>query len=293
MSVQLPVTHINGVPYLLVPGGTTNVGAVAGNKGVTHNHGRDVTVPPFQMMQNAVSVQEFTAYIARMHDRALTYGRIIYGREGHIASILWGNSAHAVENKAVKLNSGQTIDSVFPVSRLVPSIDEYKARFIEGGEVFLNPNLPARRVKYLEAAAYAFMHGGHLPTALQWDYALRAGRSQYERLNAAADDATAWGFNVESFDSLDAVVKKLDHTVTEKFTPMDYSTFLSEWCHELHGSPPSPLFDPDFSLNEGEALRIMRRVMYNTYQDRQLFSTLSGASIDIAFLCTFRVAREV
>ncbi len=148
---------------------------------------REVTLQPFALQKTPVTVDQFIAHIEESEKRGQDYGRVLYGPGGQIQHILWGDSP----SDEVKCDVGQKVSRV---CKLVPTLDEFKRRFARlenGAAVFLHPDHPVVNVAWGEAAVFAFLIGGRLPTEAEWECAARAGRAGNEVYGTDTGELTA------------------------------------------------------------------------------------------------------
>jgi signal transduction histidine kinase len=118
---------------------------------------------PFTLQKSLVTMRQFQSYLEVNHENR--WGRLIYHANGHVATILWGESKEAVES--VKLDAGLDVS---PIRKLIPTMQEFKGRFANyenGGAEFLKTDGPAVMIDSYEAAAFAFHVEGRLPTQME------------------------------------------------------------------------------------------------------------------------------
>lgn len=138
-----------------------------------------MALTPGEMGITPVTVEEFSAYIEKNQRLANNWGRLLYDSNGHVQSIMWENSETVEQQLRGEFNEDTPPISISSLRKLIPTMQEYKGRFAllrDGGAQFLKPDHPAVMVDWYEAAAYAFLLGGRLPTEAEWECAARAGR---------------------------------------------------------------------------------------------------------------------
>lgn len=148
-------------------------------------------ISPFAMKAHEVTVGEFLEYINSSDRQSRPYGFFVYDSLGFVERLL------LFEEKEEARETTQNFPNRTAVKKLIPSEAEFRSRFMpmyQCGRYFLDPQKPVVMVDWYEAAAYAALEGGRLPTHAEWFYAACAGRpsngiygtdtGQYNEVNA-------------------------------------------------------------------------------------------------------------
>jgi formylglycine-generating enzyme required for sulfatase activity len=158
---------------------------------------REVTVEPFALQVTPVTVGQYMRLIGSWGSRS-RWGRLFYADDGRVKDILWGRSEASVQKKFENLVHAEMLKPksdvisgwhatdpieryVSPIMKLIPSVREFRGRFPDlgvGGEVYLRPDHPVVRINWYEAATFAFLEDGWLPSGIEWEFAARAGRKE-------------------------------------------------------------------------------------------------------------------
>lgn len=188
-----------------------------------------VTISSFQMMDAPVTVAQFKVFIEWGQKNNISYGRFIYGPDGHIAQTIWGSSNKALQKKTISRKAGQIIGDI---RQLVPTWQEYEGRFDDiedGARLFLGDNKPVVIVDWYEAAAFCSAIRWRLPTEAEHEYAARAGRKGDDVYGTDSGKLTAenahWGHD----GSVNSTADVRSHA-PNPLNLYDMAGNVLEWC---------------------------------------------------------------
>lgn len=198
----------------------------------------EVALTPGEMGTAPVTVEQFTSYIEKNEQSARSWGRMLYGPNSHISGIIWEDSKSVRRQLEIDFNNNESFAEMSPIVKLIPTMEEFENRFkrpINGGAQFLKPDHPVVMVDWFEAATFAFLAGGRLPTEAEWECAARAGREGdevYSTLTGKLIPENAhWNHNGKI-----KVTAPVMSYLTNPWGLCDMTGNVWEWVHDWYAS---------------------------------------------------------